>query len=437
MRYVYVADSAVTGKDSSGLGTAITRLSRDCLYSLIGGLRQSGFGVHTLTDVAMKIREFRSRHILPNGGRQYTDSGGYSIIRGDVPPQAVRRFIKCYNLYVENETAHFERLFSLDIPFSRKHEALNTRSALLDFNRESLADLRELLERSPGLRDKLFFVWHFKMASQYAIWRQLYRELELGRFITHRAIGGMVGMRGVTKKAFSPFTPMAFRCLLDFLNDNPGEKEFRLHFLGMYIPYDRFQIALLEKLFQGWLGDGVRVAMSYDSINFAHTARMNKQEPVRHLDGEALVSFPRVWDVDMGVLHHVYGPAVDYALSEIALRKQGKKLQDCNAFGPLAIHSNLCLDRFFAQVIERYGLADLLAKGSSPTVILGKGGGMLRDLAAAHPDVFTPSMVKSVQENLEITAVYAQWFRGSRDSDDLEYRMGQFITMCGFPDLIR
>jgi len=433
MHYVYVADSASTDK----LGPTITRLTGDCLYSLIGGLRQSGFGIHTMSEVARRIREYRSRLLLPNGGSQYIDSGGYSIIRGDVPPQAVRRFIKCYNLYVEHEMANYERLFSLDIPFSRKHPTLNTRQNILELNRESLTDMRAMLDSHPQLTSKLFFVWHFKMASQYGVWKQLYSELELGRFVKHRAIGGMVGMREVTKKAFSPFTAIAFRCLQDFLNDNQDEKEFRLHFLGMYIPYDRFQIAFLERLFQHYLGPDVQVVMTYDSINYAHTARMNKNVPIYHMAGSELVTFPRAIEVPLEVLISVYDEGIEIVLPEIELRKSGRLLMDCNTFGPLSIHSNICLDRFFEQIIEEHGLVGLVTKASSPTAVISKMTSLLDDLSVRRPDVFTRQMVKAIQENMEITAVYDRWFRESRNSSEFDLRIQMFIDWMGFPDLLR
>ena len=169
--------------------------------------------------------------------------------------------------YAGQEVNNYSYLFSLDIPSSIKYLELNKVDVIYEFNKRALLKLRGLIEIHPELKDKIYFVWHFKIAAQYQIWSRLYKELGLAEFISNRAIGGMVGLHGKTKTNFSPFTAISYRCLLDYLEAENFKNDFRLHFLGMYIGYDRFQIALLEKLFSRYLQDSANVKMSYDSIN--------------------------------------------------------------------------------------------------------------------------------------------------------------------------
>ena len=193
--------------------------------------------------------------------------------------------------YAGQEVNNYSYLFSLDIPSSIKYLELNKVDVIYEFNKRALLKLRGLIEIHPELKDKIYFVWHFKIAAQYQIWSRLYKELGLAEFISNRAIGGMVGLHGKTKTNFSPFTAISYRCLLDYLEAENFKNDFRLHFLGMYIGYDRFQIALLEKLFSRYLQDSANVKMSYDSINAAHSTRMNSVKPFYLFENDVLRTF--------------------------------------------------------------------------------------------------------------------------------------------------
>lgn len=433
MRYIYVVDSAADNE----LGKVISKISPECLYSLIGGLRQKQFGIDTLFKEVSKINKFRSRIVIPGNGKQYVDSGGYSIIQGQVSPDSVRRFIKCYNTYLENEIENYERVFSLDIPFSKKFDAINTIDAIYAFNRESLSDLRELMIKYPQLRDKMYFIWHFKMNSQYEIWKRLYKELDLDSFVKNRAIGGMVGMREVTKKSFSPFTPMAYKCLFDFVNNNTNEKEFRLHFLGMHINYDRFQIALLEKLFQEYLDGSAAVNMTYDSISYAQTSRMGNNGPIYFNSNGEQLRFESVVDIPEEVLREVYGEITPQIHDEIDLRSRKLRLVNCNSFAPLFINSNICEDKIFESVIEQYGIAKLIIGKKSPSSIIGHIKSIFEEMAKKYDNMFTGEFFKSITENIEATVVFDQWFRNSRNVKELDEHIKNFNSWHGFPDLLR
>ena len=433
MRYIYVVDSAADEE----LGKIISKISPECLYSLIGGMRQKQFGIDTLFKEVTKINKFRSNIIAPNKGKQYIDSGGYSIIQGEIAPNSVRRFIKCYETYVENEIDNFDRVFSLDIPFSKKFEAINTVSAIYEFNKESLSDLRELMIKHQQLKDKLYFVWHFKMNSQYDIWKKLYEELELGNLIKHRAIGGMVGMREITKKSFSPFTPMAYKCLFDFINNNADENEFCLHFLGMHIKYDRFQIALLEKLFQEYLGQNITVNMTYDSISYAQAARVGNGGPIFYNDCGNQLYFKNVVDIPEKILCKIYGNYTSQILNEIDLRKNKQKLTNCNSFAPLLINSNICEDKIFEQIIDQYEIVKLIIETGSPSSIMSQLRSISRELSINYDNIFTEEFLKSIIENIEITILFDQWLRSSRDRQQLDDKIKKFNSWYGFPDLLK
>jgi hypothetical protein len=101
-----------------------------------------------------------------------------------------------------------------------------------------------------------------------------YPELELNEIIKYRAIGGMVGLRAIKKIFYSPFTGISFRCLDGYIKAGNFTHDFRLHYLGINIDYDRFQIAFLEELFNRYLKGKSKAIHTYDSINYSRTAQM-------------------------------------------------------------------------------------------------------------------------------------------------------------------
>lgn len=104
MKYVHVASEK--SLKSKYISQAIVRVTQNSLYSLIEGFRSQSFGLHSLNKVAHNIRKYTKDFVLPNGGQIMTDSGGYSIIKGDVHPSKIRLLLECYCLYRENEAMY-------------------------------------------------------------------------------------------------------------------------------------------------------------------------------------------------------------------------------------------------------------------------------------------------------------------------------------------
>lgn len=431
MRYLHVA-----GKQSPGridYNPAILRQTGLCLYSLIEGLKQSDFNTHTLRMVMESIKSYSDLYVNPVTGEIFVDSGGYSIIVGYVHPEDIRRFIGCYNVYTEHERHIYQAIFSLDIPFSRKFPSLNTKQNIYEFNEISLRTARALLLKYPEIQDKYFFVWHFKMLSQYGIWKDIDDKLGLNSIIKNRAIGGMVALRGMTGIKFSPFTPLAYRCLFDYINAKDYKRPFTLHLLGMYIPYDRFQMALLDHLFARYLEDQIDVKLTYDSINPTHTVRMNKELQLYVGNGNGLEVYPSLIDAPHELLENIYAEDVDFLIDEIGRRRSGQNLVHSDSFAALNIFSNKNIDNFFLHVVESYGIADMFFSFKSSTPVLYKVDLILRDLCKKYKGLFTRSTVSSIKKNIEITFLYHDWFINYRDYTSLDTMIVQFIKSIKFP----
>ena len=433
LNYVHVASKAP--KSGVDYNPAVLNQTGYCLYSLIDGLRQKDFNSHTLMAVMDSIQEYAARYVQPVEGKLFTDSGGFSIIQGDVHPTEVARFIQCYDLYMVRERKIYSRIFSLDIPWSKRFPELNTRENIYRLNRMALQLAKGELSNYPELRDKYYFVWHFKMASQYAIWSRLYQELDLNSLILHRAIGGMVGVKKAAGIRFSPFTGIAYRCLLDYLDSPAHGRPYTLHFLGLYTPGDRFQIVILEALARRVLGESIPVEFTYDSINPSQAARMNTGLPFFYLKEGQLVTLSNIIQAPEGLLGQVYASPdlLDFVKEEIARRQAGLKFRHAGTLAPLNIFSTMQLDKFFAQVVEETGLADILAVESSLTKIYHHAHNILQDLNKKHPAVFTRDMVKGIEANIETVFPFQRWLMTNRSRDKLQDLMEALIARIRFP----
>ncbi len=432
MRYVYVAGKPTN--NGVDLNRPILQQTGLCLYSLIEGLRQAHFNTHTVDGVLTTIDEYIRRYVTPVGGTLYADSGGYSIITGAVHPADIHRFVQCYNKALERPQL-YGRIFSLDIPWSKTYHFMNTKAMIAELNHYAMSTARDILDRDRLVRENYHFVWHFKMESQYDVWNDLYDKLEMNRFLKRRAIGGMVALRGMTNIRYSPFTAMAYRCLADYLDAEDYGREFSLHYLGMYLPYDRFHMAMLESLFRLYLEDIAGVSTTYDSINFEHTARMNKDLRLYRYAGGELQTEPNLIDASDEILDLVYQDPVLVAgiKEEVDRRRAGIKLRHANAFGPLNIFSNQQIDLFFQHVVKDSGLTEMIHSGTSLTRLNHELSQQLLELEGRHPEIFSAHMRKATMKNLEHTFAFHRWFREDRSHKTLDELVRRYIRAIRFP----
>lgn len=215
---------------SDMLGCVINQ-SGTGLISLIYAFQQSQFGLDTLYKHRMYQREFRKQIFTPFNAKEYIDSGGYSFIKGQIHPDDIRKLITCYLHYMIEEKDNYHRIFSLDLPISLKYNLYNTNENVRYFNRVSLLETFNVIDQIPEIADKFIFIWHFKTHDLYQIWCDLHDELissGYGKYIKNRAIGGMVGIKGMTGIIFSPFIALAYRCFKDYVEAGMFQNSVRI-----------------------------------------------------------------------------------------------------------------------------------------------------------------------------------------------------------------
>ena len=437
MKYVYVASKpAAMGVNYD---RAIMAKNKLCLYSIIEGMRQKHFNTHTLNDTLSTIKDYAESYARPCHGEIFVDSGGYSIIQGAVHPSAVPRFIQCYNAMLRLEAGAFDKIFSLDIPWSIEFPEMNTRQKIMDLNDHALSTARDILLNDPVALERFSFVWHFKMPAQYAIWDHLYAKHDLNRIVRHRAIGGMVALRGITKIKFSPFIGMAYRCLLDYLEAKRFDQDFTLHLLGMYLPYDRFEMAILDGLFGRYLEGDAQAVTTYDSINPIQSTRKGKDIPLFEFTGSGLSVYPNLIDAPAGILDHVYGELklIGFVQEEIARRRAGGDLINASSLGPLNIYSHRQVNRFFEHVVAAHGLVEVFFQEWSLTRINGHFASVLGRLARTCPALFTAHLRESIMRNVAITYEFHRWFVDGHSRTGLEKLIQANIRKIRFPGNLR
>ena len=438
MEYVHVASRSSPIPGRADYSSATVGQVNICLYSLIGGLRQKRFGLDTLIGVAEDIHEFKSLYLSRNGKDILIDSGGYSIIVGDVVENDITKFIDCYHEYQLRGTDTYVYIMSLDIPLILENQSFNTTQNIYQHNRQSLTATRENLINYPELREKLFFVWQFKTKEHFAIWNRIISELDLNRYVKHRALGGMVSLRDITGIDFSPFIANSFRCFLDYETSPDPSDEFRLHLLGINIRYDRFIIAFLEKLFDRYIGGYGKAALTYDSINYSRTAQLKMRYlEIYAFDDNELCVFRDIPSVPDEILKRVYpGELFDTIREEITNIEHLYRVNDSSAFAPLNIFSNNSIDRYFEHIIDEYELIDLMINYKNAIHFQNRIRFVFDDLSGRHPYLFTPHLVTSIKKNLDITLDFHHWYVNKGDYKTLNRKIYRFIERINFPRVL-
>lgn len=433
-------NTSITTKKMLDFSPFTINNSKNFLISIIDGLNQKNFGLDTLQCSINDIIFYKNKYSYCPGYKLFVDSGGYSIIVGDVKPGDIQKFIDCYTYYLETQMNIYDYIFSLDIPIFLDYPTYNTKNNILQLNNISLTKSLEVLNKYPQIKDKFYFIYQFKVKGQYEVWDKLYTDLELKNHIKCWGIGGMVGLRGILRNDpgstdinFSPFTAIAFRSLYDYVN-SLSPNLFRLHMLGVYIKYDRFQIIILEKLFKYYLQHN-NILLTYDSINYFRTAELKiKNLEIFYIFGEDIIKFDKIWDVPLDVLRLVYTDDVYFSnmLEELERLKSSVNLLNIDTFVPLNVFSNLQVDKFFEMVINKYNIMELFLSANYDQ-FNKKLNLILLNLNSKYPFLFTSKLIKCISENLRITYIFHLWWIKDRTKQKLDGLVNDFINKINFP----
>lgn len=441
MEYVHVEGNTTREPDERSYSLSAIRQSKNCLISLISGLRQKNFGFDTIFETAEGIKEFSNSIDSFYRFKLFIDSGGYSIIKGDVDSSKIPHFIECYSEYARNYRNHYDYIFSLDIPYFGNEPEVNTVKDIERFNTLSNQEMLRNFVYHPEVQDKTFFVWHFKMPSQYLIWDILYTEMGLRNAIKKRAIGGMVALReklknGGVQLGCSPFTHIAYRQICDHLDSPFNSTDFYLHFLGINLLQDRFQIELLEQLFSSYLKRGSKAILTYDSINYTYQAIKRARDfYLIHRNGDSIHVYKEIAEIPNSVVDEVYF-TYDIKmrfLQEIENLINGKEFDEGTPFIPLSVYNQRKIDVYFSDMISKYELVNLITKSPSHNRFLYDLKKILTEIQSNSPDLFSENLIDNIYDNCSRTFdLHSTFLKDNRESR-IHRKVMNFIEEMAFP----
>ncbi len=398
--------------------------SKTLLVSLINVLNSGNFYPNHFYDSLNKhFIDWKFKSHL----KTFIDSGGYSIIVGDVLAQNVSEFIDKYLICAEIGLPVYDHIFSLDIPIFLKQPNYNSKQHIEEFNRISLTKTFNLVKNNEDFSNKLYFIWQFKIQEQYDVWSKLYDELKLNDNVKARALGGMVGLRGITQIDFSPFIGPSYRLLLDYIEGDTSVP-FKMHCLGIYIQHDRFFLILLEKIFNVYL-QRQDSYITYDSVNYMRTAQLFARKlPIWNFDNQQISQSLHI-NVSDDILRQVYNSDTSfYGIKEELERvKNGINLLNIDAFTPLNIYSNKQLDKYFEYIIDKYNIVYNIFH--NPMRIKHT----LDQIGSSFPNIFTPSRIRSIRANFNKLLPFHHWFMKDRNRKSLDDLLKKFIKDINFP----
>lgn len=415
---------------------AITRLAPNILISLIKSYRGKNFGIKTIGNSVKEFRFFKEKVNEYSRVKLFVDSGGFSIIAGEVPPELINLCIETYHYALEYSLNAFDFIFSLDIPFNAKHPSFNIRDKIEGFNRLSLQESLKILKKHPELKEKFLFVYHFKTPEHYEIWKDLYSDLDLGSYIKHRAIGGMVSLKRPSGINFAPFIATAYQCLHDYRKSATYGQDFRLHFLGINVKYDRFLIAFLEKLFQRYLGSNINVIFTYDTSNY-RISGFRVKEVCCFTNGKLLnYSINQIPD-DVILKSYTELSFANQIKQEIVNKQLYGKFRNIYEIVPLKIFSELSIDAFFEDQIDRHNLVEITMQSTNPISFRGEIKNSIKKIFSPYMDIFGADTDNSVIKSFHFLQHFHDWYMNlCYDETELDYLSRKFISQIGLSRMI-
>lgn len=429
MNHVVVGSTSDLNKKQIKASIINNKIAGNGLNSLIDGMKGKNFGPESMQDVANCIADYNRYISTLAEADLFIDSGGYSFIKGELAPYKLYAAIRLYHDFIKHCSHSCDYIFSLDIPYSLVFHKFNTIKNVYDFNKLSLQKTIDAISKNTNLKEKIFFVHHFKTEGHYRIWQKIKEEFDFNKHIKYHAIGGMVSIKDVAKISIAPFIATSFQCLSDYENSAFNGEDFRLHLLGISVDYDRFLIAFLEKLFQRYLGSSIPATLTYDTISFKRSA-MYLQKHICDFNGSDLLTYDPI-SVPDSIYKRVYGndqDIIDQAQQDF-LRKAKREPHTNQAnMAPLVISSQLAIDRYFEHAIDNANMIDILFDSRNIVHFDYHISQALLGMVKGHEHVFGKDMFTSIKKTLVFVYKFHRWYTDNRSAEKLEQLSLEFIN---------
>ena len=407
------------------------------LISLIDGLRQTAFGLNTLIKTANNIENLRKKFLKNTKNKKwFIDSGGYSIIVGDVSPRDMSKFIECYTYYLDNYASdNCDYILSLDIPILLKYPDYNNVKYIKKQNYLSCEKSKEILDNKKELYDKFVFVWQFKTPKQYKIWCDCYNNIYgIDNDLKNFAIGGQVGLRGLTGINFSPFIATSFQ-ITDIIYNKNLEFESILHLLGIYGIHDRILMGFLDRLFNNhYLKDRKSsIKITFDTVH--HTiAGLFK---IRELKSIIIKENQILYDYSHKLINEFHLLIEnEFANKEIVKNLNNivnnEKIGDTSLLCTLEVIKHQMFDVIIDSCIDKYKIVDLFIESNNYNKFKNLFIPIFVKLESQFPYIFK-NRLNQVLLNFQYCYAFHDWWLKGRDPKTFNNLMNKFIQLIKFP----
>ena len=397
------------------------------LYSFYNGFPNgSNFGNDTVIRVSEKFKTFKE-NMLP-GEDLMADSGGYSIIAGDIHPRDIRKFMQCYWEFLTKYNKYFDTIFSLDIPIFLKYGEMNTKQRIFTYNHESCEGMKKILEAYPELYNKFLFVWQWKIPSQFKIWNTLYDEhFKDAKNLHHFAIGGLVSLRSMANLKFVPYVGPIYK-VLKIIMDKNLKKTSIIHLLGQYGRAERFIMAFLDVLFNKYYLKDKQcdIEIRYDTINYQLTGLYKVREAIilDLLDDKENLNQLEDFIPDEGIRALV--------VEEIAKIQSGHALDNPVILGLTYVIYSRYIDDIFAKTIEEYDLLNFFLSHTNFNQMKNNLEFIIRGVTAKYPLAFK-GIGKDIIESFKWILGFHTAIMDGASTERIDAGVFKFIEAVNFP----
>jgi hypothetical protein len=415
----------------------ITRMTCNTLASIWTLIEHPNFKIGNFTHEQRKAKllDYIQTVIKPAGSEVTIDSGGYSVLTGVVPFDQIRGLEAYYLHILEEERNSYDNIFSLDIAWGMNDIRLQEEEIVDALSFRTAKKTFDVIERHPEIKDKFYYIYHFKTFGQHQIWQNHYKHFEIGKRITHRAIGGLVGLKGNAPWTnLSPFTVMLFKCFWDFIYEQNPVDEFKIHVLGVYIPHERFVIALVEKIFRLYfkkIGWDTKLRITYDTTSYVLTELKNYNSmDFWVIDDNGKPVKRNYHKISESILKDAYGKDLGYIQTEIQKLQQGARKSNTSDFVPLSVHTQIELDDYLMFIVDDRDVIEKLDfKNYMNPTKRNPVKAITKELSDSYNRIFNSKLAK----DLEQVRSLSYWLFESQVESELEEMIAETIDHIDYP----
>ena len=440
MKNSYIHTSGLVVKDPiDSLSLDLYNTTKTSLISLIEALGSINSGYDTVTKMAKNLNKFKANYLDPNKAELFIDSGGYSIVKGDVAAFNLTKFTNCYNYYLETEQDNYNYIFSLDVASFINDVASNTKEIIYNLNKNSLIGSIKIIKQNPIIKDKFIFVLHFKDIEQYKIFDKLYDELEVYNYSKYFSIGGLVSLNSLTDSQldFAPFIGCCYWSLYQYFQHSNYSYPLYIHILGIYWRSFRFTLYFIEELFSAYLfKHNQSCEMSYDSINYTITSLFKAQVgfPVQYLNENDLEEYDTIFSIPDYVIDKIYSTNDSRIIFDenLAAAKSKKRLNNLNYLVNLNTFSQLELDKFFIFIIRKYKLVEMMIDSNCNYNQFKNNSNFILNSLPAKYKCISNQHIKQIQNSLKYIFAFHNWYIKDQSKAKFDELMELFIKKINF-----